>query len=46
MSYGISEFASMEYAGEDITDNGDLDALQPQPIIEEFCANACGPTAI
>lgn len=46
MSYGGFEFAGLEYAGEDATEDGNLDEFALSPIIEEFCRNTCNSRPI
>lgn len=44
MSYGISSFGEVEYAGVDIEDNGVLEV--PTTNVEELCVSTCSPTPI
>lgn len=44
MSYGLSEYAGIEYAGEEI--NPDAINEEPTDNIELICARLCGSTPI
>lgn len=39
--YGGYSFGEMEYAGADITSDGDITDLEPHANVEEFCVIAC-----
>lgn len=46
MAYGGFEFGGLEYAGTDVTSDGDLDEFDLLSNIEEFCVQQCSSAGI